>query len=132
MQTYINSFVAWAWPYMPSQFLGLSDAAQLAVIVSIAPTIASMGALFASILGAHKSKENGKKVDTVIEKTTEIHTLTNSNLTKVQSDLSTAIQEIHGLKELVAELRKPGPVQDVHVINTEKDVVPVAVVKERK
>lgn len=111
--------------------LALSDAAQLAIIVSIAPTIASMGALFAAILGASKSKENGRKVDTVIEKTTEIHTLTNSNLTEVQSKLSTALQEIVGMKELITELRRPTAVQPVEVVNTPENSVPVKPVKAK-
>lgn len=46
---------------------------------------------------------NIQKTDTVIEKATEIHTLTNSNLTKVQSQLEVSNRTIEGLHQAQAE-----------------------------
>lgn len=49
---------------------------------------------------------NDKKTDTVIEKATEIHTLTNSNLSKVQSQLDVANQKIEGFHSAQAEANR--------------------------
>lgn len=47
--------------------------------------------------------DNLKKTDTVIEKATEIHTLTNSNLSKVQAQLDVSQKTIEGLHQAQAE-----------------------------
>lgn len=48
-------------------------------------------------------KDNLQKTDTVIEKATEIHTLTNSNLSKVQAQLDVANEKIDGFNKAHAE-----------------------------
>lgn len=46
---------------------------------------------------------NDKKTDTIIEKATEIHTLTNSNLSKVQAQLEVSNKTIEGLNNAQVE-----------------------------
>jgi hypothetical protein len=82
----------------------MTDNVQLALIASIAPTIAAVGALLVSIHNANKAAAIEKKTDTVIEKAVEIHTLTNSNLSKVSSALEVANQKISGLEAMVGSL----------------------------
>lgn len=49
---------------------------------------------------------NDRKTDIVIEKATEIHTLTNSNLSKVQSQLEVANAKIEGFHNAQAEANR--------------------------
>jgi len=53
-----------------------------------------------------------RKTDTIIEKAVEIHTLTNSNLSKVTESLNVALTEIEGLKRLVESLTKAKDIAD--------------------
>lgn len=78
----------------------MTDAVQLALIASVAPTLAALGAAAIGI-------RNSRKSDTIIKKADEIHTLTNANLTRVTNALEVANTEIIGLKKLVGAL-KPG------------------------
>ncbi|MEP7304222.1 MAG: hypothetical protein ABJA98_01765 [Acidobacteriota bacterium] len=50
------------------------------------------------------TKNTDQKADTIIEKATEIHTLTNSNLSKVTTALELANERIHGLEKLMAAM----------------------------
>ena len=50
------------------------------------------------------SKQNGIKADEVNQKTSEIHTLTNGSLHKVQASLETANEKISGLEKLVSSM----------------------------
>ena len=70
----------------------MSDAAQLAVISSIAPTIMALAAFVVGV-------RNSRKADV-------IHTLVNSNLTKVKADLELANQKILELATLLGKLAK--------------------------
>lgn len=58
------------------------------------------------------AKVTDKKADTLIEKAVEIHTLTNSNLSKVTESLNVALKEIDGLKKLVESQTKAKDVAD--------------------
>lgn len=82
----------------------MTDTVQLALIASIAPTLAACGALLVSILNRQKATETGHKVDTVIEKAVEIHTLTNSNLSKVTAANDVLTAKVEGLQKLVASM----------------------------
>lgn len=69
----------------------MSDAVQLAIVASIAPTIAALAALIVGI-------RNGRKSDA-------IHALANSQLTAVTTSLKEANAKIEGLQKLVGALR---------------------------
>lgn len=73
----------------------MSDTVVLAIIASLAPTLMALAAFVVSI-------HNSKKSDVIIEKAAEIHTLTNSSLSKVQSALDVANERIIGLEKLIA------------------------------
>lgn len=89
----------------------MSDTVRIALIVSIAPTIAAFAAL---VVGIH----NSFKANVIIEKSVEIHAQTNSNLDRVVEALRLAHVEIEALKlangeidvlrKLVATLPKSG------------------------
>jgi hypothetical protein len=75
----------------------VSDLVILGIIAVVPTTLAALGALLVSL-------RNGKKSDIIIEKAAEIHTLTNSNLSKLTSQLEVANSKITGLERLVASL----------------------------
>lgn len=86
----------------------MSDTVLLAAIAAIAPTIAAIAAVFIGV-------RNSRKSDVIIEKAAEIHTLTNSSLSKVQSSLEVANEKILGLEKLIAagaEAKKDPPQHD--------------------
>ena len=58
------------------------------------------------------SKENGKKNDIIIEKAVEIHTLTNSNLSKVTAALEVANTKIEGLQKMMASMQEAKTIAD--------------------
>lgn len=68
-----------------------------ALIVGIPAILVGIGTLI-------KTTRTEKKADTIIEKAVEIHTLTNSSLSKVQAALETANERIIGLEKLVASI----------------------------
>lgn len=85
----------------------------MALIVGLPGTIAAVGGIMA-LLQSRRNAEvaagtaeavtaNIAKTDTVIEKATEIHTLTNSNLSKVQSQLEVSNKTIEGLNQAQVE-----------------------------
>lgn len=73
----------------------MSDTVILAIIASMAPTLMALAALAVSF-------RNLKKSDVIIEKAAEIHTLTNSTMTKLQSSLEVANEKIIGLEKLIS------------------------------
>ncbi len=76
----------------------MSDAVILALIVAVPSTILACATLIVGV-------RNSRKTDTVIEKAAEIHTLTNSNLSKVTTALEVANEKIEGLQRLVAQIK---------------------------
>lgn len=104
-------------------YLFVSETVQLALVGSLVPTIAAVGAILIGWWSARKTaqaaelaaKDNTKKLevvaaeqktvvaktDTIIEQGIQIHTLTNSNLTRLTSQLDVANERIKGLEELV-------------------------------
>jgi hypothetical protein len=78
---------------------------QLTIIISAIPSIvASITAAILAFAAWRKSLENGAKSDTIIQKAVEIHTLTNSSLSALASQLAVAQQKIDGLDKLVAQM----------------------------
>lgn len=89
----------------------MNDAVMVAMIVaaggavaSVPPTIAAVAALRQGRANGVKAQSNSDKSDVIIHKAEEIHTLTNSNLTKVTADLALANKRIEDLEKLVARM----------------------------
>lgn len=82
----------------------MTDAVSLALVAAVAPTIASLAALFVGLNNSKKQDNIVKKSDTIIEKAVEIHTLTNSNLTNVTAALALANAKIEGLQKLIESM----------------------------
>jgi len=91
----------------------LSETVQIALVATIAPTVAALAGVFISLGNRRKAEETrvavtatAAKADTIIEKAAEIHTLTNSNLSKVTAALEVANEKIQGLEKLMASMVK--------------------------
>jgi len=76
----------------------MTDTAIIALVTALPATIASVAAAIVSLASLRKSRENGEKSDTIIKAAAEIHTLTNSRLSKVTTDLDVALSKIAGLE----------------------------------
>ena len=87
----------------------MTDSAILALGTAIATIIASLTAAIVAIAALRKTTATAasvtanavtadKKADILIEKTAEIHTLTNSRMAKVTADLEVALSKITGLE----------------------------------
>lgn len=72
----------------------------------IAPTAASLTAAIVAILAAVRSRDNGKKVDAVLEKTAEIHAATNGTLHAATAATAAANSLKDVLTEQVEGLRR--------------------------
>lgn len=55
-----------------------------------------------------------RKADNIVEKTIEIHSMTNSNLTKVTEALSVALEKISGLEKLILSMVEAKKTADEH------------------
>jgi len=103
------------------------------VVAGIPPTIVALKALRQSQINTKESIKNtaiasqtavklqentvrtvetAAKADKIIEKTAEIHTLANSNLAKMEADLSIANVKIEGLERLMANMIESKSVAD--------------------
>ena len=58
------------------------------------------------------TRSTDNKANTIIEKAAEIHTLTNSNLSKVTASLDSALAKIEGLEKLIASQSKAKDIAD--------------------
>jgi hypothetical protein len=80
----------------------MTDSAIVAIGTAIATIIASVTAAVVAIAALRKTTTAAvvadKKADILIEKAVEIHTLTNSRMAKVTSDLEVALAKITGLE----------------------------------
>lgn len=85
----------------------MSDAVLLALIAGIVSTVATLVAAIAGLIIAMKTnkkqEEVVKKQDEAAIKTAEIHTATNGALSELREINKVAMQEIKGLKDLIAE-----------------------------
>lgn len=93
----------------------MTDATLTALFANLPATIAattgavvSIGALVNARAALRQGRENAKasaivvqKTDDLVQKTTEIHTLTNGNLSKISAELAVSHQEVVGLKAQV-------------------------------
>lgn len=97
-------------------FLFISETVQLALVGSVVPTIAAVGAILIGWWANRKiamdavaaAKQNAiaigaveTKTDKVIEQGVQIHEVTNSNLTKVTNQLEVALERIKGMDEVI-------------------------------
>lgn len=90
----------------------MTDVQATIIIAAIVPTLAAFGAMVVSVVNAIKSNSNGRKADDIIQKAVEIHTLTNSNLSKVTASLEVANAKIDGLQAMVTEMTKAKAIAD--------------------
>jgi ribosomal 50S subunit-associated protein YjgA (DUF615 family) len=74
----------------------------------IAPTVASLSAMVVAIISAMRSRDNGAKMDTVLEKAAEIHAATNGTLHQITSNRDVLLQKVEGLEAALATLQKSG------------------------
>lgn len=65
----------------------------------LAPTIAALSAMAVAIISAMRSKDNGRKIETVLEKAVEIHSTTNGTLHAAEEATAAA----NSLKDVLAE-----------------------------
>jgi len=82
----------------------MTDTVQLALITAIPPTIAALAALLVGLQNRAKATDTSKKVDAVIEKAVEIHTLTNGTNSVLQKSLEVAQEKIAGLEALISSV----------------------------
>lgn len=68
----------------------ISDAVLIALVATIGPTVAAIGGMFVAIRNGQKTDEVKAAVGAVDSKAVEIHSLTNSNLAKVSTQLEVA------------------------------------------
>lgn len=74
------------------------------VQVSIVSSLSGLLTWFLTNRLGRKVEMNDIKTDNLVVKTKEIHDITNSNFTKVSSDLQVATAKIQGLEALVISL----------------------------
>ncbi len=103
----------------------MSETVQLALIATIAPTLASLVAVYVSIQGNKAAKKASEKIDIIGDKTTEIHTSTNGTLASMTKALEVSHTEIAGLKDMVASLVKSKAVADGIALATASSVEPI-------
>ena len=95
----------------------MSDAFWLALITAIPTTLAALGAMYVSIRNGHKADITAAKVDAVDAKAIEIHTLTNSQLSRVTAALELANSKIAGLERLVSNMAEAKAIADQVIVN---------------
>lgn len=95
---------------------GYSAAELITIIAALGVFVTGVGAVIVNIVVALRSSH---KLATVIEKTDnlsgkvdvqsgkieQVHTLTNSNLSAVKAELSSAVREIVSMKEVITDLK---------------------------
>lgn len=86
----------------------MTDATVVAIVTALPPTIAAIAALIVTIRNGTRSAERVAKVDTkvntIIDKTAEIHELTNGNLSRTADALQVSTEKVVHLEKLVASL----------------------------
>lgn len=101
----------------------MTDTQVTIILASIVPTLAAFGAMAVSVINAIKSNANGIKSDEIIKKAEQIHTLTNSNLSKVTAALEVANARIDGLQKLILSMTEAKTVAD-HVAERAAEKTP--------
>lgn len=82
----------------------MSDATLTALVAGFVALLASIPPTLLAWAALNSSKRNADKADTIINKSEQIHALTNSNLSKVTTALEVANTKIEGLQKLVTEM----------------------------
>lgn len=77
----------------------------LAAIAGIVSVIATAGSIAIAVVTRNKVVAGNQTQVELVKKADEIHTLTNSNLNKITSDLHVATERIVGLEALVAQMK---------------------------
>lgn len=90
------------WTSVIMALIGIVPATVAAIVGGMSLLQSRRNAEVAAATGAAVTT-NIEKTDTVIEKATEIHTLTNSNLSKVQAQLEVSNKTIEGLNQAQVE-----------------------------
>lgn len=95
----------------------------------LAPTIAALSAMVVAIISAMRSKDNGKKVDAVLEKAVEIHAATNGTLHAADAATAAAnalkdilAEKVEGLERALAALHKSGDLAAATAVQAAADV----------
>lgn len=127
----------------------MTDAQFKSAIDAIPATITALGVLLTTILVAlarwrdQRADEKAEERDKTL---TEIHTVTNSNLSEMKDDYKLALAELAAMKDRITAMDKAkdtaddvakaladkvvapttGEPTDVRVVNTDKDRVPVS------
>lgn len=99
----------------------MTDVQLTIIIAAVPPTLVAIGALISSLRNTNKL--------------TEIHTLTNSNLTKVTGHLSLALQKIESMEETIKQMgidklvaqHAAEKTQEVMVVNPPTEPVPTTI-----
>jgi len=95
----------------------MNDLVIIALIASIPPTITAIAALVVAILNRRKVVKTEGKIDQIVEKTIEIHTLTNSTLSRVMASNELLTQKLESLTELIKVMESAKLVADNKIIN---------------
>lgn len=88
----------------------MTDPVQLALIASIAPTLAALAAMIVSL-------RNGAKSDVISAKADVIHALTNDTLSKATNALAVANETIKGQQAIIATLTDAKKVDDLKSVS---------------
>lgn len=90
----------------------MSDATVTALIVAVPTTIAALGALAVSIIGAIRSKDNGKIIAAVAADTAKVVEHTNGTLSAANTAVKAAenakdilLERVEGLEKILLELQ---------------------------
>ncbi len=83
----------------------MSDTVIIALIAGLPAAITALAGLVVSLKNGRKADTMATKVDDAAVRQQEIHTLVNSNLTKVKDDLADAKAQILALKALITTMQ---------------------------
>lgn len=90
----------------------MSDATVTALIVAVPTTIAALGALAVSVIGAIRSKDNGKIIAAVAADTAKVVEHTNGTLSAANTAVKAAenakdvlLERVEGLEKILLELQ---------------------------
>jgi hypothetical protein len=80
----------------------VSDAAVAALFAAIPMTLAALGSLIVGIITAIRSRDNGRKADTILNKAEAIHEVTNGTLHQVEASNRELTERVRGLEKALA------------------------------
>ena len=86
------------------------------------PTVAAVGALIVGLRNSRKADVASNEADVAAKQTSEIHTMTNSNLSEVKTELKVAQEKIEGLQHLISS----------HLMTVPATVTPITLNKTKE